>query len=133
MTTSVDDKRDAVPVPVGVLIVDDQPPFRAVARTLVTLLKGWQVVGEVASGEDAVAAVATTIPGVVLMDINLPGISGIEATRQIVESFPSVRVVLLSTYQADDLPADALSCGAAAYVRKEDLTPAVLRSVLNAA
>jgi len=99
-----------------VLIVDDQPPFRAVARTLVSLLKGWHVVGEVATGEDAVQAVGTTFPGVVLMDINLPGISGIEATRQIVQAFPSVRVVLLSTYQAVDLPADALSCGAAAYV-----------------
>jgi len=107
-------------------------PFRAVARTLVSLLPGWHVVGEVASGEDAVRAVGQTVPGVVLMDINLPGISGIEATRQIVESFPSIRVVLLSTYQADDLPADALSCGATAYVRKEDLTPTVLRGVLLA-
>jgi DNA-binding NarL/FixJ family response regulator len=118
---------------VGVLIVDDQPPFRAVARTLVSLLKGWHVVGEVATGEDAVLAVGATSPGIVLMDINLPGISGIEATRQITEAFPSVRVVLLSTYQADDLPADALSCGAAAYVRKEDLTPKVLREILFAA
>jgi two-component system invasion response regulator UvrY len=117
---------------VGVLIVDDQPPFRAVARTVVSLLRGWQVIGEVATGEDAVQAVEASSPNVVLMDINLPGISGIEATRQIVRSHPSVRVVLLSTYQADDLPADALSCGAAAYVRKEDLTPGVLRDLLVA-
>jgi two-component system, NarL family, invasion response regulator UvrY len=133
VTSSVGETRDAPVVPVGVLIVDDQPPFRAVARTLVSLLKGWHVVGEVATGEDAVQAVGTTFPGVVLMDINLPGISGIEATRQIVQAFPSVRVVLLSTYQAVDLPADALSCGAAAYVRKEDLTPSLLREVLRAA
>ncbi|MCW2645649.1 MAG: two-component system, NarL family, invasion response regulator UvrY [Pseudonocardiales bacterium] len=133
MTTAVDSANSAPPVPVGVLIVDDQPPFRAVARTLVSLLKGWHVVGEVATGEDAVLAVGTTSPGIVLMDINLPGISGIEATRQITKAFPSVRVVLLSTYQADDLPADALSCGAAAYVRKEDLTPKVLREILLAA
>jgi DNA-binding NarL/FixJ family response regulator len=66
------------------------------------------------------------------MDINLPGISGIEATRQIVAANPSVRVVLMSTYQADDLPADALDCGAAAYVRKEDLTPRMLRGVVAA-
>lgn len=130
MTRSLGEPPDAVALPVGVLIVDDQPPFRAVARTLVSLLKGWHVIGEVASGEDAVRAVGRTVPGIVLMDINLPGISGIEATRQIVRSFPSVRIVLLSTYQADDLPADALSCGAAAYVRKEDLTPRVLREVL---
>ena len=57
------------------------------------------------------------------MDINLPGISGLEATRRIVDSRPDVRVVLLSTYAKEDLPADAMSCGAIAYIRKEDLTP----------
>jgi DNA-binding NarL/FixJ family response regulator len=118
---------------IDVLIVDDQPPFRDVARTLVSLLGGWRVVGEVESGEAAIAAVAEVNPAVVLMDINLPGISGIEATKQITTTHPAVRVVLLSTYAADDLPADALSCGAAAYVRKEDLTPRRLRDVLNPA
>ena len=116
---------------VDVLIVDDQPPFRAVARTLVSLIAGWRVVAEVASGEDAVAAAAAAAPSVVLMDINLPGINGIEATRQILAACPGVRVVLLSTYAADDLPADATDCGAAAYIRKEDLTPARLRDVLG--
>jgi two-component system invasion response regulator UvrY len=123
---------EASPTPVGVLIVDDQPPFRAVARTLVSLLHGWQVVGEVASGEDAVQAATVTEPVLVLMDINLPGISGIEATRQILATAPAIRVVLLSTYAAADLPADALACGAVAYVRKEDLTPRVLRDLLEA-
>ena len=55
---------------------------------------------------------------------------GLTTTRQIVAASPSIRVVLMSTYQADDLPADALDCGAAAYVRKEDLTPRVLREVV---
>jgi two-component system, NarL family, invasion response regulator UvrY len=117
--------------PVGVLIVDDQPPFRDAARTVVSLLRGWQVIDEVATGEDAVAAARDHRPGFVLMDINLPGINGIEATRQILADCPSTRVVLLSTYAADDLPADALSCGAIAYVRKEDLTPRVLRQLLE--
>jgi two-component system invasion response regulator UvrY len=117
---------------VNVLIVDDQRPFRDAARTVVSVIKGWQVVAEAASGEDAVAAAEATSPAIVLMDINLPGISGIEATRRIVEAAPEVRVILLSTYQADDLPADALTCGAAAYVRKEDLTPRVLRDVAAA-
>ena len=118
------------PTPVNVVIVDDQPPFRDVARTLVSLLKGWTVVGEAETGEQAVDVVLDRRPDVVLMDINLPGINGIEATRRIVAQLPTARVVLLSTYQADDLPADAVSCGAAAYVRKEDLTPAVLRGLL---
>jgi DNA-binding NarL/FixJ family response regulator len=116
---------------VSVLIVDDQPPFRDAARTVVSLLRGWRVVAEVATGEDAVAAARRTAPGIVLMDINLPGINGIEATRQILAERPSVRVVLLSTYAAADLPADALECGAAAYVRKEDLSPRMLREVLE--
>ena len=118
---------------VDVLIVDDQPPFREVARTLVSLVAGWRVVAEAETGEDAVAEVARHLPGVVLMDINLPGISGIEATREVVAANPSVRVVLLSTYGADDLPADALNCGAVAYLHKEELTPRRLREVLNQA
>jgi DNA-binding NarL/FixJ family response regulator len=124
------DPQTAGTATVDVLIVDDQPPFREVARTLVSLLAGWRVVGEAENGEDAVAAADRVSPRLVLMDINLPGISGIEATRRIMAARPDVRVVLLSTYAADDLPADASECGAAAYIRKEDLTPRRLREVL---
>jgi DNA-binding NarL/FixJ family response regulator len=114
---------------VEVLIVDDQAPFRMVARTLVRRLDGWQVVGEAASGEEAVEAAAATRPGLVLMDINLPGISGIEATRRILAAAPETRVILLSTYADDDLPPDARTCGAKAYVRKDDLTLTLLREL----
>jgi len=114
----------------GALIVDDQAPFRSAARSLVGLLGGWRVVGEVASGEDAVAAAASLDPDLVLMDINLPGISGIEATRRIVAADPDVKVVLLSTYAAEDLPDDARSCGAAGYIGKADLTPRLLRQLI---
>ncbi len=117
---------------VDVLIVDDQSLFRSVARTVVRLVGGWRVVGEADSGEDAVATAAAVRPGVVLMDINLPGISGIEATRKILDRAPDTTVILLSTYAADDLPADAASCGAAGYIRKDDLTPATLRDLLPA-
>ncbi|HZC74017.1 MAG TPA: response regulator transcription factor [Jatrophihabitans sp.] len=118
---------------VEVLIVDDQPPFREVARTLVSLLPHWRVVAEAETGEEAVAGVARYAPSLVLMDINLPGISGIEATRRIMADSPDVRVVLLSTYAVDDLPADALNCGAVAYLHKEDLTPRRLREVVTQA
>jgi DNA-binding NarL/FixJ family response regulator len=114
---------------VSVLIVDDQPPFRAVARTVVGVAAGFEVVAEAETGEEAVAAAAAQHPAMVLMDINLPGINGIEATRRIVEADPDAVVVLLSTYDAESLPADALDCGAARYVNKEDLSPAVLRAV----
>jgi DNA-binding NarL/FixJ family response regulator len=116
---------------IDVLIVDDQPPFRAAARAVVSVLAGWLVVGEATSGEDAVAAVAERAPRVVLMDLHLPGIDGAEATRRIVEAAPATRVVLVSSYRAEDLPVDALGCGAVAYVRKEELTAEVLRSALD--
>lgn len=115
---------------VEVLIVDDQRPFRTVARTVVGLVGGWRVTAEAATGEDAVALAARTRPQVVLMDITLPGISGIEATRRLLARQPRTTVVLMSTYAAADLPADAASCGAAAYLAKEDLTPAALRALV---
>jgi DNA-binding NarL/FixJ family response regulator len=116
---------------VDVLIVDDQRPFRTVARTVVGLVGGWCVTAEAETGEDAVAAVERTHPQVVLMDINLPGINGIEATRRLLALEPATTVVLMSTYAAADLPTDAASCGAVAYLHKEDLTPAALRALTS--
>ena len=68
---------------VRVLIVDDQAPFRDVARTVVELTDGFEVVGEVETGEDSVTSARDLRPDLVLMDVNLPGISGLDATRQI--------------------------------------------------
>ena len=96
--------------PVPVLIVDDQAPFRRAARAVVTATPGFEVVGEAESGEVAVTMAAALAPGLVLMDINLPGINGIEATRQITAARPGTIVLLLSTYQDADLPADAGDC-----------------------
>ena len=87
---------------------------------------GFEVVGEAVTGEEAVEQFEALDPGLVLMDINLPGISGIEATRRITASHPDAVVLLLSTYRADDLPEDAGSCGAAGYVNKEQFEPAVV-------
>ena len=117
------------PAPTPVLVVDDQAPFRAIARQVVELTPGFIVVGEAETGEDAVRLAAELAPAVVLMDINMGGISGIEATRRITTSAPDVVVVLLSTYQAADLPADAATSGAVAYVNKEDFGPQVLEDL----
>jgi len=113
---------------VDVLIVDDQRPFRSVARTVVNLVGGWRVAAEAETGEDAVAAAERVRPGVVLMDINLPGISGIEATRLVVDAHPGTVVVLLSTYDLDELPGAAAS-GALSYVPKDDFGPDVLTDI----
>ena len=115
-----------------VLIVDDQMPFRMAARSVVGVTPGFEVVGEAKSGEEAVEQVDALHPELVLMDINMDGIGGIEATRRITAEHPKVRVVLLSTYDAEDLPDDARHCGAAAYVHKEQFGPDVLERVWTA-
>jgi len=109
-----------------VLIVDDQMPFRMAARTVVGVTPGFEVVGEAKSGEAAIEQVSALSPELVLMDINMDGMSGIEATRRITDAHPEIRVILLSTYDADDLPADARTCGAMGYVHKEQFGPDVL-------
>jgi CheY-like chemotaxis protein len=110
-------------IPRGVLMVG--PP-----GTGKTLLAN-AVAGEAESGEDAVRLAAELGPRLVLMDINLPGINGIEATQRILGAAPDTLVVLLSTYRESDLPADALACGARRYVHKEDFEPGVLLDVLG--
>jgi len=118
-------------VSAAVLIVDDQEPFRTVARMVVGVTEGFEVLAEAVSGEEAVSIANDAGPEVVLMDINLPGINGIEATRRVLAEHPATAVILLSTYDADSLPADAATSGAARYVHKEDFSPEVLRDVWN--
>jgi len=119
----------AGPASVGVMIVDDQAPFRRAAKMVMAATPGFDVVGEAESGEEAVELFDALAPGLVLMDINLPGINGIEATRRITAAHPDATVLLLSTYQAADLPRGADSCGAAGYVNKEEFGPAVVLDI----
>lgn len=112
---------------VTVLVVDDQAPFRLAARAVLRRTEGFELVGEAADGEEAVEQARTLRPSLVLMDINMPGISGIEATRRLLADVPGATVFLCSTYQRSDLPPEAEDSGFAAYVNKEDLGPDLLR------
>jgi DNA-binding NarL/FixJ family response regulator len=106
---------------VRVLAVDDQRPFRVAAAAVLRRTPGFELVGEASSGEDAVAQVRALHPDLVLMDINMPGIGGVEATRIVTAGDDAPVVFLCSTYQRQDLPPEARDSGAAAYIHKEEL------------
>ncbi len=108
---------------VSVLVVDDQAPFRMAARLVVRSTRGFEVIGEAKSGEEALDQVAALKPDLVLMDINMEGMGGIAATRHISEEHLGPEVILLSTYDEDDLPADASTCGALGLCPQRTLRP----------
>ena len=109
---------------VRVLIVDDQEPFRLAARMVVDATDGFEVVGEAETGEASVEMARELSPDLVLMDVNLPGINGLDATRQILaERADPVIVLLLSTYEEDEYAPRAAECGAAAYIPKAAFGP----------
>jgi CheY-like chemotaxis protein len=106
---------------VRVLIVDDQETYRRAMATVVDETEGFVVVGSATSGEDSLTAAAHLRPDLVLMDVNLPGIDGIEATRRLRASPGAPAVMLLSTYPEDEFELEG--CGATAYVAKAALGP----------
>jgi DNA-binding NarL/FixJ family response regulator len=119
---------------VRVLIVDDQEPFRLAARMVVDATEGFEVVAEAETGEDSVEKARELSPDLVLMDVNLPGINGLDATRQILtDGADRVIVLLLSTYEEEEYAPRAAECGAAAYIPKAVFGPDRLESAWAAA
>jgi len=117
---------------VRVLLADDQAPFRTAARSVLSAATDFRLVGEATSGEEAVKLVASLCPDLVLMDITMPGIGGIEAARSIAAGHPKTMTILLSTYRAEDLPHEAGTCGATAYLHKSDFSGQALRKLWDA-
>jgi DNA-binding NarL/FixJ family response regulator len=111
----------------SVMVVDDQAPFRMAARAVIRRSEGFTLAGEAKNGVEALAMANDLHPDVVLMDINMPEMGGIEATRQIVAELPDTFIILCSTYDITDLPPDATASGARAYVHKEQLGATTLR------
>ena len=111
---------------VRVLTVDDQAIFRGVARDVIDATAGFESIGEAASGEQALEAVDRLVPELVLLDVRMPGLDGIEVARRIVASHPEVIVVLISIEERVDVPSIA-QLERVPLVRKQDFGPGLLR------
>ena len=115
--------------PLSVLVVDDQAPFRFAVKAVLRRLPCFQLAGEAKSGPEAITLVDEVRPALVLMDINMPEMNGIEATRRIVAAHPDVVVFLCSTHDVTDLPPGAPTSGARAYINKEHFGADALRQL----
>jgi len=118
---------------IAVLLADDHADFRAGLLAMFSAVEDIRVVGEAADGTDAVTQAARLQPDVVLMDINMPGLDGIEATRRITTASPHIGVVVLTMFEDDDSVFAALRAGARGYVLKGALRGQIVRAIHAAA
>jgi DNA-binding NarL/FixJ family response regulator len=109
---------DHVVTDVRVLIVDDQLPFREASRMVVEMTDGFEVAGEAVNGEEAVDMAASLRPDLVLMDVQMPGIDGLEATRRIMSLDDPPHVLVMSTHESGSYEEPALAAGAIGFLPK---------------
>ncbi|GAA1654493.1 response regulator [Microbacterium flavum] len=104
---------------IRVIIVDDESLVRAALRVFLDSADGFELVGEADNGADAVTLVRAVQPDVVLMDVQMPTMDGIEATRRLTQEFPGIKVVALTTFSAERVIVPMLSAGASGYLVKD--------------
>jgi DNA-binding NarL/FixJ family response regulator len=114
---------------IRVLIADDQDVIREGLRTVLNHLLDIEVVGVARDGAEAVCAAEALHPDIVLMDLKMPVLNGIEATRQITKKLPATQVIILTTYDTDDWVFEGLRAGAQGYLLKESGSEAVIASI----
>jgi len=114
---------------IQLLLADDNAPLREGLRTLLSTVEDLAVVGEAATGEEAIRQAALLQPDVILMDIKMPGLNGIEATRQIVNTSPHISILILTMFEDDDSVFAALRAGARGYLLKGALKAELLRAI----
>lgn len=119
--------------PTRVIVADDHPTFRRGLGALLASLDGFELVGEAADGEVAIALAAAVQPDVVVMDLNMPVVNGVEATRQIIAADPRVAVLVLTMLEEDDSVFAAMRAGARGYVVKGADTDDVVRALESVA
>jgi DNA-binding NarL/FixJ family response regulator len=115
--------------PLRIAIADDHPLVRSGLRALLMAVEDLEVVGEAATGEEAVTLAASLQPDVMVMDIRMPGINGIEATRRIVQANPQIRILVVTLFEDDDSVFAALRAGARGYILKDANEVEVLRAI----
>jgi DNA-binding NarL/FixJ family response regulator len=112
-----------------ILIADDHPLFRKGMRTLLTATPDMEVVGEAATGQEAIELAASLQPEVIIMDLQMPGINGIEATRQILQSGQEIRILVVTLFEDDASVFTAMRVGARGYILKDAKEEEILRAV----
>jgi DNA-binding NarL/FixJ family response regulator len=121
-------RRKAMP-PLRILIADDHPLVRSGLRALLMATEDLEVVGEAATGEEAVTLASSLSPDVIVMDLRMPGINGIEATRHIVQANPRIRILVVTLFEDDDSVFAALRAGARGYILKDANEIEVVRAI----
>src|SRR5258707_2188080 len=115
--------------PIHILIADDHPLFRDGLRALLESVPDLQVIGEAMTGNEVVVQAASLQPDVILMDIKMPGLNGIEATRRILQTSPHIRILILTMFEDDESVFAAVRAGARGYLLKGAVQEETLRAI----